>query len=133
MAHHHNQEHSHEPANYGVVFTFGIGIILLSYGIVGDSLALVTDAGHNLSDVFGLVVSWVAVWLGKKAPTNKRTYGFKRSSILSVLCNAVFLLVALGAIAWEAAGSRPNRHGSRHYRDHHKCNNGVSFYVWKKT
>jgi cobalt-zinc-cadmium efflux system protein len=106
--HGHSHAHSHEPANYG--FAFGFGIILnvifitieVVYGILGNSLALVADAGHNLSDVLGLAISWVAVWLGKKAPTKKRTYGFKRSSILSALFNAVFLLVALGAIAWEA-------------------------------
>lgn len=107
-SHGHHHGHSHTPANYG--FAFGVGIILntifiiveVVYGILGDSLALLADAGHNISDVLGLVIAWVAVWLGKKAPTEKRTYGFKRSSILSALFNAVFLLVAIGAIAWEA-------------------------------
>lgn len=107
-SHGHHHGHSHTPANYG--FAFGVGIILntifiiveVVYGILGDSLALLADAGHNISDVLGLVIAWVAVWLGKKAPTDKRTYGFKRSSILSALFNAVFLLVAIGAIAWEA-------------------------------
>ncbi|WML46954.1 cation diffusion facilitator family transporter [Neobacillus sp. PS3-34] len=107
-SHGHHHGHNHTPANYG--FAFGVGIILntifiiveVVYGILGDSLALLADAGHNISDVLGLVIAWVAVWLGKKAPTEKRTYGFKRSSILSALFNAVFLLVAIGAIAWEA-------------------------------
>ncbi|MDF9759664.1 cobalt-zinc-cadmium efflux system protein [Peribacillus simplex] len=107
-SHGHNHGHSHAPANYG--FAFGFGIILntifiiveIIYGILGDSLALLADAGHNVSDVLGLIIAWIAVWLGKKAPTNKRTYGYKRSSILSALFNAVFLLVAIGAIAWEA-------------------------------
>jgi cobalt-zinc-cadmium efflux system protein len=107
-SHGHNHGHSHAPANYG--FAFGFGIILntifiiveIIYGILGDSLALLADAGHNVSDVLGLIIVWIAVWLGKKAPTNKRTYGYKRSSILSALFNAVFLLVAIGAIAWEA-------------------------------
>lgn len=107
-SHSHGHGHSHAPASFG--FAFGFGIILntifivveVIYGILGDSLALLADAGHNISDVLGLVIAWIAVWLGKKAPSNKRTYGFKRSSILSALFNAVFLLVAIGAIAWEA-------------------------------
>lgn len=106
--HGHGHGHSHAPANFG--FAFGFGIILntifiiveIIYGILGDSLALLADAGHNVSDVLGLVIAWIAVWLGKKAPSERRTYGFKRSSILSALFNAVFLLVAIGAIAWEA-------------------------------
>jgi len=116
MGHHHHHGHSHgghghhhhTPANYG--FAFGIGITLnvifiiieVIFGLLGDSLALLADAGHNLSDVLGLVIAWIAVWLGKKAPTTQRTYGFKKSSILAALFNAVFLLVAIGAIAWEA-------------------------------
>lgn len=107
-AHSHGHGHSHAPANYG--FAFGFGIILntifiiveIIYGIMGDSLALLADAGHNVSDVLGLIIAWIAVWLGKKAPTKKRTYGYKRSSILAALFNAVFLLVAIGAIGWEA-------------------------------
>lgn len=116
MGHHHHHhghshghhDHDHAPANYGFAFGFGIAlntlfiIIEVIYGLVGDSLALLADAGHNLSDVLGLVIAWIAFWLGKKAPTSKRTYGFKKSSILAALFNAVFLLVAIGAIAWEA-------------------------------
>lgn len=106
--HDHGHHHHHQPANYG--FAFGCGITLnvifilieVIYGIISDSLALLADAGHNLSDVLGLVIAWIAFWLGKKAPTSKRTYGFKKSSILAALFNAVFLLVAIGAIAWEA-------------------------------
>ncbi|MBM7694112.1 cobalt-zinc-cadmium efflux system protein [Peribacillus deserti] len=111
MGHSHNHHgHHHAPANYG--FAFGFGIILNSifivveviYGILGDSLALLADAGHNLSDVLGLIIAWIAVWLGKKAPSDKRTYGLKKSSIMAALFNAIFLLVAIGAIAWEAIG-----------------------------
>lgn len=106
--HDHGHGHSHSPANYGLAF--GVGILLntifiiieLIYGVLADSLALIADAGHNVSDVLGLIIAWVAVWLGKRAPSQKRTYGFKRSSILAALFNAVFLLVAIGAIAWEA-------------------------------
>lgn len=111
MSHNHNHGghgHNHAPVNYGLAF--GVGIILntififieVIYGVIGDSLALLADAGHNLSDVLGLIIAWIAVWLGKKGPSEKRTYGFKRSSILAALFNAIFLLVALGAIAWEA-------------------------------
>ena len=113
--HNHNHGHSHShghhhhgPSNYGFAFAFGIIlntifiIVEVIYGIIGDSVALLADAGHNLSDVLGLIIAWFAVWLGKKTPTKKRTYGFKRSSILAALFNAVFLLVAIGAIAWEA-------------------------------
>ncbi|NHM32395.1 cation diffusion facilitator family transporter [Neobacillus terrae] len=111
MSHNHNHGghgHNHEPGNYGLAFGGGIIlntvfiIIEVVYGVIGDSLALLADAGHNLSDVLGLGIAWIAVWLGKKGPSEKRTYGFKRSSILAALFNAVFLLVALGAIAWEA-------------------------------
>ncbi|MGG4438470.1 cation diffusion facilitator family transporter [Priestia megaterium] len=107
MSHNH-EHHHHSPNNYG--FAFGFGIILntifivveATYGIIGDSLALLADAGHNLSDVLGLIIAWVAVWLGRKKPTNKRTYGFKKSSILAALFNAIFLLVAIVYIVWEA-------------------------------
>lgn len=102
------EHHHHDSVNYG--FAFGFGIILnmlfiiveVVYGILGDSLALLADAGHNLSDVLGLAIAWIAVWLGKKAPTTNRTYGYKRSSILAALFNAIFLLIAIGGIAWEA-------------------------------
>jgi cobalt-zinc-cadmium efflux system protein len=62
----------------------------------------VADAGHNLSDVLGLIVAWVAVILSKRAPSARYTYGLRGSSILAALFNAMFLLVAVGAIAWEA-------------------------------
>ncbi|HWO96074.1 MAG TPA: cation diffusion facilitator family transporter, partial [Bacillus sp. (in: firmicutes)] len=99
--HGHNHDHSHShghhhhgPSNYGFAFAFGIIlntifiIVEVIYGIIGDSVALLADAGHNLSDVLGLMIAWFAVWLGKKTPTKKRTYGFKRSSILAALFNA---------------------------------------------
>jgi cobalt-zinc-cadmium efflux system protein len=72
------------------------------FGYAGNSMALVADAGHNLSDVLGLVVAWAAVILSKRAPTPRFTYGLRGSSILAALFNAVFLLVAVGAIGWEA-------------------------------
>jgi cobalt-zinc-cadmium efflux system protein len=100
--------HSHTPANYNKAF--GIGILLNSifviieafYGVIGHSLALLSDAGHNLSDVLSLILAWVAAALSKRRPTSQSTYGYRRSSILAALFNAVVLLIAIGAIAWEA-------------------------------
>lgn len=100
--------HVHAPASFGKAFAIGIalnvGFVLIEavYGVLGNSVALLADAGHNLSDVLGLVVAWVANVLAKRAPTSRYTYGMKGSSILASLFNAVFLLVAVGAIGWEA-------------------------------
>jgi cobalt-zinc-cadmium efflux system protein len=103
--HGHHHGHSHAPADFG--FAFGIGITLnilfvivgVAFGIVGHSMALIADAGHNLSDVLGLVMAWVASVLVKRAPSQRFTYGLRGTSILAALFNAVFLLVATGAIA----------------------------------
>jgi cobalt-zinc-cadmium efflux system protein len=106
--HAHGPGHSHAPASFGKAFAIGIalnvGFVLVEavYGVLGNSVALLADAGHNLSDVLGLVVAWVATVLAKRAPTSRFTYGMKGSSILASLFNAVFLLVAVGAIGWEA-------------------------------
>jgi cobalt-zinc-cadmium efflux system protein len=106
--HAHGHSHSHEPGSYGKAFAAGIAlnvvfvVVEAVYGILGNSLALLSDAGHNLSDVLGLVIAWAAILLGNKRPSGKRTYGFKSSSILAALFNAVFLLAAVGGIAWEA-------------------------------
>jgi cobalt-zinc-cadmium efflux system protein len=106
--HAHGPGHSHAPASFGKAFAIGIalnvGFVLVEavYGVLGNSVALLADAGHNLSDVLGLVVAWVATVLAKRAPTSRYTYGMKGSSILASLFNAVFLLVAVGAIGWEA-------------------------------
>ncbi len=100
--------HSHAPASFDRAFAIGVALnvgfvaIEATYGVIANSLALLADAGHNLSDVAGLLLAWGAVWLGRRAPTSKRTYGFGRTSILAALANAVLLLVAIGAIAWEA-------------------------------
>lgn len=90
--------------------TFVIGVILnliyivaeLGFGFSTNSMALIADASHNFSDVLGLLVAWLAVWLSQKAPTAKRTYGYKNASILAALFNAVFLLIAIGGIITEA-------------------------------
>jgi cobalt-zinc-cadmium efflux system protein len=100
--------HVHAPANFGSAFAIGIGlntafvIVEAIFGYTSNSMALVADAGHNLSDVLGLVVAWVATILSKRAPTQRFTYGLRGSSILAALFNAVFLLVTVGAIGWEA-------------------------------
>jgi cobalt-zinc-cadmium efflux system protein len=100
--------HVHAPANFGMAFAIGISlntafvVIEAIYGFASGSMALVADAGHNLSDVLGLMAAWAAAILVKRAPTPRFTYGLRGSSILAALFNAVFLLVAVGAIAWEA-------------------------------
>ena len=100
--------HVHAPANFGPAFAIGIalntGFVVIEaiYGVLSHSVALVADAGHNLSDVLGLLVAWVAAILVKRAPKGRFTYGLRGSSILAALFNAVVLLVAIGAIAVEA-------------------------------
>ena len=100
--------HVHAPANFGTAFAVGITLntaFVMAEGIFGyvsNSMALVADAGHNLSDVLGLLVAWAAIILSKRAPSVRYTYGLRGSSILAALFNAVFLLVTVGAIGWEA-------------------------------
>lgn len=108
MAHAHSHAHAHAPARYDRAFAIGIGLNLAYvvleavFGVLAGSLALVADAGHNLSDVLGLALAWGAAWLSRRLPTQRRTYGYRRSSILASLGNAVLLLIAVGAIALEA-------------------------------
>ena len=100
--------HSHAPANFGKAFAIGTAlnlgfvVVQLVFGLFAHSLALLADAGHNLGDVFGLVLAWWASHLVKTKPTERHTYGLGRSSILAALANAVFLFVACGGITWEA-------------------------------
>ncbi|WP_395612174.1 cation diffusion facilitator family transporter [Allosphingosinicella sp.] len=100
--------HSHAPADFGRAFLIGTilntGFVIVeaTFGILANSMALLADAGHNLSDVAGLLVAWGAASLAKRGPTRHYTYGFRRSSILAALFNAIFLLVAIGAIGFEA-------------------------------
>lgn len=100
--------HDHGPASFGRAFAIGIvlntGFVAIEaiYGILSNSMALLADAGHNLSDVLGLIVAWGAVVLSQRPPSARYTYGLKGSSILAALFNATFLLLAVGAIAWEA-------------------------------
>lgn len=106
-SHGHNG-HSHAPRDYGPIFAFGVGlnivfvIVQFGFGYAANSLALISDAVHNLSDVLSLILAWAALWFGKKTPTATRTYGYRRASILAALGNAALLLFASGAIAVEA-------------------------------
>jgi len=106
-AHHH---HDHAPRNFstafaiGVFLNFGFVVVEAVFGYFAHSLALLADAGHNLSDVAGLILAWVAISLAKRKPSVRHTYGLRRSSILAALANAIILLIAIGAIAWEAIG-----------------------------
>ena len=107
-AHDHGHGHVHAPASFGRAFAIGISLntaLVVAeaiYGYLGNSTALLADAGHNLSDVLGLVVAWCASIAARRAPSGRFTYGFRASTILAALANAVFLLVATGAIGWEA-------------------------------
>jgi cobalt-zinc-cadmium efflux system protein len=108
--HDHNSghAHSHAPASFGLAFAIGISLNTIFvviegiYGYFANSTALLADAGHNLGDVFGLFIAWAAAALSRRAPTQRYTYGLKGTSILAALFNAVFLLLTVGAIAWES-------------------------------
>jgi cobalt-zinc-cadmium efflux system protein len=108
MHDHDHSAHSHEaPSNQaafaiGVVLNLGFVVAEVFYGLAAHSLALISDAGHNLSDVFCLLLAWGAMRLTKAAPTRRRTYGWRRSSIFAALLNAVILLVVVGGITVEA-------------------------------
>src|SRR5438046_926079 len=98
----------HLSIDFGAAFAMGVALNLILvilqvvFGIFAHSLALIADAGHNLGDVLGLVLAWVASILAKRAPTVRRTYGLRSSSILAALFNAILLLVSVGGIVWEA-------------------------------
>jgi cobalt-zinc-cadmium efflux system protein len=98
----------HAPANFGRAFGIGISLNILYvaaqvvFGLLAHSLALLADAGHNLSDVLGLLMAWYASVLARRLPTSRHTYGFRRTSILASLGNAILLLIAVGGITWEA-------------------------------
>jgi len=118
MAHHHDHHdhshgashagHGHAPDNFGFAFAAGVTlntafvIAELIFGYAANSLALISDAVHNFSDVIALLLAWGAVWLARKQPTEQHTYGYRRASILAALINAGLLLMAVGGIAVEA-------------------------------
>ena len=118
MAHahpdHHDHAHGHHhhappaPGDYSrafliaILLNVGFVAVEFAYGLIADSTALMADAGHNLSDVLGLVLAWVAAALTRKPPEGRYTYGLRGTSILAALGNSMLLLVACGGIAWEA-------------------------------
>ena len=105
---HSHSGHSHAPDSFGRAFAIGtalnVSFVLIEtfFGLRANSVSLLADAGHNLSDVAGLLIAWGASILATRGPTARRTYGLRSSSILAAVVNAVFLLLALGAIVWEA-------------------------------
>lgn len=123
MAHAHSHSHGHDhgshahgghahghhaPANFDRAFAIGVGLNVafviteVVFGIRAHSLALISDAGHNLGDVLGLVLAWAGTVLARRGPTRRRTYGLRRFSILAAIANAGILLIAVGAIVVEA-------------------------------
>jgi cobalt-zinc-cadmium efflux system protein len=105
--HHH---HHHSPHDYNRAFAIGVAlnvgfvVVEVIYGLTANSLALLTDAGHNLSDVLGLLLAWGASALAKRRPSQHRTYGFSRATILASVASGLLLLAAVTVIAWEAIG-----------------------------
>jgi cobalt-zinc-cadmium efflux system protein len=105
---HDHAGHSHAPEKFGWAFASGAllnaGFVVaeLVFGYAANSLALISDAVHNLSDVIALLLAWGAAWLARKQPTQQHTYGYRRASILAALFNAGLLLVAVGGIIVEA-------------------------------
>jgi len=106
---HHSHNHSHSSAqNYSRAFIIGIIlnviyiVVEVVYGLAINSMALIADAGHNFSDVLGLMLAGGAAYLAKTAATDKRTYGLRKSTILAAFFNAILLMIAVGAITIEA-------------------------------
>jgi cobalt-zinc-cadmium efflux system protein len=104
-AHHH---HDHTPDHFGVAFAvatvLNLALVIgqVWYGLAANSLALLADAGHNFGDVLGLILAWGAIVIANWRPSNRFTFRMHAASILSAFANGVILLVATGAIAWEA-------------------------------
>jgi cobalt-zinc-cadmium efflux system protein len=104
-SHHH---HHHAAPDYSRAFAVGVAlniifvVIEVAYGVMANSLALITDAGHNLSDVLGLLLAWGASYLAGKKPSRRRTYGYSRATILASMFSGLLLLAAVAVISWEA-------------------------------
>src|ERR1019366_5187000 len=105
---HDHHGHSHGPVSYGRAFAIGIGLNLafvvveVVYGILSHSVALLADAGHNFGDVLGLGLSWGAPALASLKPSKRRTFGFRRSTIIASVTNAFVLLFVTGGLTWES-------------------------------
>ncbi len=108
MAHHHHHPEPPAPDAHHGAFALGVALNLgfvlaeAGFGLAYGSLALVADAGHNLSDVLSLLLAWGAAWLAGRPPTPRRSYGYRRATILASLLSAMLLIAALGAITLEA-------------------------------
>jgi len=116
--HHHDHSHghdhaghSHAPDSFGVAFAIGASlnaafvVAELIFGYAANSLALISDAVHNFSDVIALLLAWGGAWLAGRRPTDTHTYGYRRASILAALFNAGLLLVAVGG-GWSDADTK---------------------------
>jgi cobalt-zinc-cadmium efflux system protein len=113
LHHHHDNEHDHpgdlsrlrshsRAFKWGIALNLMVVVVQAFFGVYAKSLALLADAGHNLSDVLGLGLAWGALLISQSLPTPRRTYGFRSSSILAALANAMLVLFVVGGIAWEA-------------------------------
>ena len=108
MSEPHAHSHAHGPATFDRAFAIGILLNLTFvaveafFGWKVNSLALLADAGHNLSDVAGLALAWGGALVSRLSPSPRKTYGWRRGSILAAFANAVILLVAMGSLGWEA-------------------------------
>lgn len=107
---HSHAGHHHGPVDFNRAFALGAALNAafvaaeIFFGLAANSVALLADAMHNLGDVAALLLSWVAAALARRPPTSRRSYGWGRFSILAALANAMLLMLAVGAIAWEAVG-----------------------------
>ena len=106
--HSHSHGHGHAPKDFGLAFAVGVslnmGFVIVEavYGFLSNSMALLADAGHNFSDVLGLLIAWGATILARRKPGGRYSYGLRSSSIVAALINALFLLIAITVIAVEA-------------------------------
>ena len=104
----HQHHHHHAKPDYNRAFAVGVAlniafvVVEVVYGVMAQSLALITDAGHNLSDVMGLLLAWGASYLAGKQPSARRTYGYSRATILASMFSGLLLLAAVVVICWEA-------------------------------
>jgi len=111
-SHHGHSHHGHDHAavdptqrafSVGITLNLVFVLVELYFGFSANSLALLADAGHNFSDVIGLLIAWGALLLAKRKPTARFSYGLRSSTIMAALANAMLLLVAVGGIVWEGA------------------------------
>ncbi|MGD9854246.1 MAG: cation diffusion facilitator family transporter [Planctomycetaceae bacterium] len=108
MGHGHCHAHDHGPRDYSRAFAAGVAlnvafvVIEAAGGVAIGSMALLADAGHNLSDVLGLLLAWGAAYLAQRVPTERYTYGLRSSTILAAVTNGLILMMVVGGIAWES-------------------------------